>query len=57
MGVKEQIIFPEIDYDKMTQFVAWIYVSRQALKTMKNVERSWKDLNFLKGLGGYTSNG
>lgn len=34
-GIEEQIVFPEIDYDKIDKFVAWILPSLPLLRMMK----------------------
>ena len=39
MGLAEQIVFAEIDYDKIDKIRGWIYISLPAQKMMKKVWR------------------
>jgi len=46
MGVKEQIIFPEIDYDKITLCVGWILPSLTTAQTNEEGLALLKLFNF-----------
>ncbi len=44
MGVREQIIFPEIDYDKVDRVRVLILLSRQLLRPMRKAVLCWLPL-------------